>query len=58
MEFLDDVRKKVRPAVETSYGFHASAKSTRDNATRARQLLSNSAFIYRVRPNASPFSVP
>jgi len=47
MEFLADVRKKVRPAVETSYGFRASPKSIWDNAARARQLLSKSAFIYR-----------
>jgi len=43
------------PAVETSYGFYASPKSMRDNATRAKQLLSNSPFIYRVRFNALHF---
>ena len=55
MEFLADVRKKVWPAVVTSYGFHTSAKSIRDNAARARQLLSNGAFICRVGPNALHF---
>jgi len=47
MYFLADVRMKVRRAVEASYDFHASPKSKRDNAARARQLLSDSAFIYR-----------
>lgn len=55
MDFLDDMRMKVRQAVDTSYGFHASSKNIRENTARARQLLSNNAFIYRVRPNVSVF---
>ena len=53
MDFLADVRTQVRQAVEDSYGFqvHPGPKSMRDNAALARQLLINSAFIYRVRPN-------
>jgi hypothetical protein len=57
MDFLAEVRVKLRQAVEVSYGFHASPKSKRDNAARAKQLLFKSAFIYRVCPNFSPFSV-
>jgi hypothetical protein len=55
MDFLDDMRMTVRQAVDTSYGFHASSKNIRDNTARATQLLSNNAFIYRVRPDVSAF---
>jgi hypothetical protein len=49
---------KVRLLVETSYGFGALPESVSDNAARAQHLLSNNAFIYRVRPDLSslPFT--
>jgi len=47
MNFLNDVRMKVRQAVETLYGFDADSDNMDNNAARARQLLSNNAFIHR-----------
>src|SRR6266853_2414626 len=55
MDFLTDVRMKVRQAVETLYGFDAD--NMNNNAARARQLLSNNAFIHRVRPIILSFAV-
>jgi len=54
MDFLAGVKMKVRLLVETSYGFGALLESTSDNVVRARQLLANNEFIYRVRPYVSP----
>ena len=51
MRFLTDLKKKIKPTVQSSYGFDTSRApdSIGRNARRAQALLSRMTFIYRVR---------
>ncbi len=50
MEFLTDMKMKIKPAVDSSYEFNTSKTldSIGHNASRAEALLSKATFIYRV----------
>jgi hypothetical protein len=50
MKFLTDIKMKIMHAVEHLYGFDTSRapESISRNATLARGLLTNMAYIYRV----------
>src|SRR6266481_2965225 len=50
MKFLTDIKKKIKPAVGSSYGFNTSKSpdSIGHNASHALALLTKATFIYRV----------
>jgi hypothetical protein len=50
MKLLNDMKTKIKSAVESSYGFDTSRApdSISRNASRAQALLPNATFIYRV----------
>ena len=47
MEFLSEIKMKIMPAVESSYGFHTS-RDPDSNAGQALTLLTKMTFVYRV----------
>ncbi len=55
---LTDMKMRVKHLVESLYGFDTSRApdSISRNAGRAQALLTNMAFIYRVRPIALPLT--
>jgi hypothetical protein len=55
MEFLTDIKTKIKHAVDSSYQFDTSRApdSISRNVSRAQALLAKAAFIYRVRFIAS-----
>jgi hypothetical protein len=57
MWYLTDLKMKIKSVVQSSYDFNPSMApdSISGNVTRAQKLLTNMAFIYRVRCMASPF---
>jgi hypothetical protein len=58
MTFIADIKTKVMHAVESSYEFDTSQapESIGRNASRAQALLTDMAFVYKVRLIASPFA--
>jgi len=50
MKLLDDMKAKIKFAVETLYGFDTSrdSESISRNASHAQALLAKATFIYRV----------
>jgi hypothetical protein len=51
MEFLADIKTKIKHAVDSSYDFDTSRApdSIGRNVSRAQALLAKATFIYRVR---------
>ena len=58
MNFLTDMKTRIKHAVESSYEFDTSQapNSISRNASRAHVLLAETSFIYLVRFIASPFA--
>ncbi len=50
IELLNDMKSKIKPAVESSYEFDTSQapQSISRNASRAQALLAETTFIYQV----------
>ena len=57
MEFITDIKTKIKHTVDSSYGFDTSRApdSIDRNVSLARALVTKKTFIYRVRLIASHF---
>lgn len=59
-QFRADVKRKITPLVQTSYGFEADKTSEAQyrNMDRVRDLKKDKAFVYGDGPNGLPYHHP